>query len=105
MADWAEEIGGVAPAVVTFDFRSQRRFRRVRAFYSGELPPLTIEASADGNAWAPVATSADKRVTGEKEVAVRDWEITADQPCRFLRLRLEARAQPLLLAEVEVWGP
>ena len=78
---------------------------RVRLFYTGSLPGLTVAVSSDGRAYAVVASEGAAE-TGSHDVA--DIDLRFDPvSTRYVRVSVGRCPEPglLTLAELEVWAP
>ncbi len=103
ITSWAARWKRTDAFDLVFDFRSTHALDRIRLFYSGQLPAITVFGSSDGAAWTRVG-QADKR---ERTVDVPDLTIAGlTGSYRYVRLSFGPRdeGQYLVLAEVEVWG-
>ena len=104
--EWVSTLSDPAPARVTFTFDRAHRITYVRLFFTGELPGLTVAASADGKTWSQVARVTTSVTTRDKEVRRVSVAITPTT-ARHLRLSVPKRSHPtppLRLVEVDIWG-
>jgi hypothetical protein len=101
-ARWIVSWTDQEPVAITFDLKEDYPLRRIRFFYSGRLPAVSVQGSRDGLAWEDLAATAGQPFTED----VVDVELSLHGDYRYVRLQLAARqeARKLELAEVEIWG-
>ncbi len=100
---WGDTWESPGDVTVTFDFKEPRAILRARIFFSGFLPDVRLEGSADGKTWTSLGT-AQGRNAGED---VLDLTVTGrpSKARRFARLIFGPRTSArTTLAELEVWG-
>ncbi len=99
--DWIVKFDAGAPVSVTFDFQSVHPLQRVRLFYQGALPDVSVLISTDGAQWHNVATAAasDRNADDVLDATLSFPKCNG----RYARIEFGARVAPLALAEVEVW--
>jgi len=101
-SDWANRWSAVALAeglTVELTWAERRRLTRLRLWYSGAMPDLTIEGQ-DGERWVPLAQAPGAAVGEDVE------ELSTELSGKFARVRL--RFAPgrdrFVLADVELWA-
>ncbi len=103
-ADWADRWSAealVEGLTIEFTFAAPRELTRVRLWYSGTLPELTVEGRSKAQEpWLPLA-AAEEQAAGED---VRVVAIALRGQTAWVRLSLAAGAGELAIADVEVWG-
>ena len=90
------------PIAVTFDLTAGCPLDRVRLFYSGTMPALSVLASKRGDSWYPLASHAEEAADGD----VKDVALGVKGTWRFVRLDFAARTSgsAFELCEAEIWG-
>jgi hypothetical protein len=99
---WIVSWKDSARASITFDLKKTYTLHHLKLFYSGALPQLQTECSADGKTWIAQSSLAAKPATAD----VLNVELPLDGSYRYLRLKIGARQsnQEFKLSEVEIWG-
>ena len=102
-ADWADRwSAGALSAGLSIEFRwpQAHSLSRLRLWYSGALPDLSVEGGVDGETWVPLA-----RVPGA-DVGEDVEELSTALEGQFSRVRLVLApgTDELALADVEVWA-
>ncbi len=87
---------------ITFDLKATYSLDRLRLFYSGVLPDLNVQGSADGKTWDLIGSKS----AGAETADVQETTVLLHGTCRFLRLDVGRRRDgvTLELAELEIWG-
>jgi len=101
-ADWANRWSAEAMAdglVVEFSLPAPQALTRVRFWYSGAMPDLTVEAERGGD-WV-VVSQADGEDVGED---VSDVDLGIKSETSRLRLRFGPGKSSFALADVELWA-
>jgi len=100
---WIVSWTDTAPTAVTFDLKQPYPLGRVRLFYSGTLPALTVSASGDGTTWTRLAGHPEETAGAD----VKDATLSLSGKHRYLRLDFAERktGDKFELCEVEIWGP
>ena len=99
---WIVSYTDPAPVTVTLDLKQPHVLARATLFYSGTLPDLRAEGSADGQTWSPLASHTAQPATPD----VLDVTLPLAGKHRYVRFAFGARTgnAAMELCEVEVWG-
>ncbi|MGD9496403.1 MAG: beta-galactosidase trimerization domain-containing protein [Armatimonadota bacterium] len=100
MASWQT----TEPVSVTFDLGAPYLLRELRLWFCDDLPQVTAQGSADGEAWHAAGRAA-ARQAGE-DVLEEFLALDLPEACRYLRVSFAARepGRRMTLVEAEVWG-
>jgi hypothetical protein len=101
---WLVSWAKTEPVTVTFDLRQPWELLQFKLWFSDHLPAVTLEGSADGQAWRLLGQAqAEEAGLDVKDLVV---PLAGKSPCRYLRASFAARqaGQKLTLVEAEVWG-
>ena len=71
--DWIVAWSKPDPFDVVFDFKTPHAIDRVRFFFTGQLPQVTLAGSTDGQKWEPLAVQATAEDAGRD---VRDQTVS-----------------------------
>lgn len=103
LSDWIVSWEKPAPFNITFDFKKAYNISKIRLFYSGQLPALSLSGSRDGKNWKELdAASPEESFTKD----VLDKTLTDSfGSFQYLRIKFGKRGtgKYLTLSEIEVW--
>ncbi len=103
-ADWADRWSAEAMSAglhIEFALAAPRELTRLRLWYSGTLPEMSIERRESmDEPWRPLGTVPGQAAGGD----VCEVEVALSGQAACVRLSLAAGAGELAIADVEVWG-
>ncbi len=93
------------PVSVTFDLGARYAMSRLKLWYRDAMPGVTVEGSADGQAWTALGRGSGP-LAEDRDVRELSVSLRHDLPVRYVRATFAERAegQRLSLVEAEVWG-
>lgn len=99
---WIASWTDAAPVELTADLRDAYALERVRIFYSGCLPAVTVSGSLDARTWQELGSNTSQGATTD----VPDVTIPVDGTLRYVRVRFAGREvdASMEIAELEIWG-
>lgn len=104
---WIVSYSNRNPVTLTVDLKKPYALDRFTLFYSGILPDLTIEGSADRQQWERLGSCAVQRATED----VIDVSVPVKGKYRYVRARFAQRREDVMmelcemeLCEMEIWG-
>ena len=101
-ADWANRWSAQAMGhgpTIEFALLEARELTRVRLWYSGTLPALTVEGLAGGR-WRELATTGASAVGPD----VEELQLPLTGSCDRVRLRFAPSEGELAIADIELWA-
>jgi hypothetical protein len=104
LSNWIVSYKKAEKFAITFDFKKNYEIKQVRIIYSGQLPEITLAASADGTNWKTLDVSYPKQSFSEDVFdCILKGEFGRN---RYVRVMFGERdlGKSLTLAELEIWG-
>lgn len=101
--DWQVAWKSTAAVAASFDFKRPYPLSGVRIFYSGQLPPFTVQTSQDGRTWKTVAERDSRQETDGLRKVVRTFPAETAQHARIMFAE-RTQQKRFDLIEVEVWA-
>ena len=102
-ADWVVEFVTSDAMAITFDLQNTEQLSKIKLFYRGILPSISLEYSLDGKKWLRKQFSGVD--SGTAELAQYTMQLPEPVNMRYCKIIfLKGRDAKLRLAEIELWN-
>jgi hypothetical protein len=99
---WIVSWQSLSPVDITYDLKAAYCVKKVRIYFSKQLPDVTILSSVDGVNWNTIASSS--KIDAGSDVMEQAYNVNSN--CQYMKIQCGSRdlSKIMELAEIDIWG-